>query len=43
MDAANTERARRFLHSAGTTQIVALSSVTLAGVNELRAALPLKA
>ena len=43
MDAANTERARRFLQSAGTTQIVALSSVTLAGVDELRTALPLKA
>ncbi|MBD8894575.1 ethanolamine utilization protein EutP [Desulfovibrio desulfuricans] len=43
MEIANTERARRFLHSAGTAQIVALSSITLAGVDELRAALPLKA
>lgn len=43
MDTASTERARRFLQSAGTTRIAALSSVSLAGVDELRAALPLKA
>ena len=43
METANTERARRFLQSAGTKQIVALSSVTLAGVDELCTALPLNA
>ena len=43
METANTPRAQRFLLSAGTAQTIALSSVTAAGVDDLRAALPLRA
>ena len=43
METANIARAQRFLLSAGTAQAIALSSVTAAGVDDLRAALSLKA
>ena len=43
METANIARAQRFLLSAGTAQAIALSSVTAAGVDDLRVALSLKA
>ena len=43
LDAANAERARRYLHSAGAVHIVAVSAVTAAGVDALRSSLALRA
>ena len=40
---ASTQRASRFLLSAGAAQVVEISAVTAAGVDELRSALAIRA